>query len=224
MHAISIAGNFRPIRHLAARAENMFFLVGAEKIRAILVPERHMMQHRSRYGAAAGIHELRVVRKQPAVDRYFPDQIRRLRHFQVARVRRQIHRPHAECDGMRRRIHFRIQDNALRDRMVHALLHEPVVLVLRRQRFCRAFIQAGMGRLELLRCMHRLFLCRRKDGRQQESAANRNCFFLHWTLRAWVPAYNRELPLSYAQEAISGVARNATCFEVRTGELRRQNR
>src|SRR6266851_1887102 len=73
LHAISIAGHFGPVRHLAARAENMFFLVGAEKIRAILVPERHVMKHRSRHGVPAGIHELRMIREQPVVHRYFPN-------------------------------------------------------------------------------------------------------------------------------------------------------
>ena len=73
LHAIAVAGDFGPVRHLAARAENMLFLVRAKKVRAILVPERHVMQDGPRHGVATGIHEPRMIREQPAVYRHFPD-------------------------------------------------------------------------------------------------------------------------------------------------------
>ena len=145
------------------------------------------MQHRSRYGAAVGIHEPGVIREQPAFHRYFPNQIRRLRHFHVVGVRGQIHRTNAEGNGMPHRIHLRIQRDTFGDRMVHAFLHEAVVLVLYGQSFRRTFVQPGMRTLHVLRGVYGLFLLtlslkgnRGHDGRQHESTANRNCF-LHGT-------------------------------------------
>src|SRR5206468_8955987 len=44
LHTVAVAGYFSPVGHLAARTEDMFFLVGAEKIGAILVPERRVME------------------------------------------------------------------------------------------------------------------------------------------------------------------------------------
>src|SRR6266581_3577244 len=39
LHKVAVAGYFGPVSHFAARAENMFLLVGAEKIGTVLVPE-----------------------------------------------------------------------------------------------------------------------------------------------------------------------------------------
>ena len=194
LHAISIAGDFGPVRQFAARAKNVLFLIGAEKIRAILVPERHMMQYRSRHGVPGGVHKLRVIRQQPPIERHRPNQVRRLRHFHVRGVRRQIHRAHAQRNCMRGHVEIRIELDAFRHRVVHAFLHESVMLVLHRHRFRRAF---GL-----------FFLGESCAGGQQERSADGDYFddccdarfdywFDHWTSPG-LPSPGRGLLSSYS--------------------------
>jgi len=86
-------------------------------------------------------------------------------------VRRQIHRANAERDGMRGRIHFRIQLDALGDRMVHAPLHES------------AMARSMIRMLHVMRRRRRFFLftlftpsvegSRCRDCRQQDRSAHR---------------------------------------------------
>src|SRR5213080_2269089 len=68
-----------------------------------------------------------------------------LRHFHVRGVRRQVHWADAKHDCMRGHVEIRIELDALRHRVVHALLHESVMLVLHRHRFRRRFTLFFLG-------------------------------------------------------------------------------
>jgi hypothetical protein len=55
-HAIAEAGNLRPICELAARAKDVFFLVGAEEIRTIFIPESDVVKNHVVNGIARSVH------------------------------------------------------------------------------------------------------------------------------------------------------------------------
>src|SRR5260221_710312 len=171
LHAITVSGNFRPVGHFTAGAENMFLFVGAKKIRTIFVPEGHVMQHRSRNGIAAGVHEFRMIREQPAVQWSIPNEIRRLRHFHVRGVRRQIHGTNSELDGMGGHVEIRIELDALSNRVVHVSLHE--ARLLRSGRICGTTM---LHVLHIMRWFCRFFLGQDETCAQQTRSANQNCF------------------------------------------------
>src|SRR5213080_2269092 len=75
-------------------------------------------------------HTSHMKMPQPAIEGHRPNQVGRLRHFHVRGVRRQVHWADAKHDCMRGHVEIRIELDALRHRVVHALLHESVMLVL----------------------------------------------------------------------------------------------
>ena len=84
----------------------MLFLIGAKKVGAVFVPEGGVVKDGSGNFVPGGIHEPRMIRHEPTVERNLPHLIRGLRHFHVAGVRGEIHRADAERDGMRGSVHF----------------------------------------------------------------------------------------------------------------------
>jgi len=93
--------------------------------------------HGSGNSTAVRIDEPGTIGKKPAFERYRPNQIRRLRHFHVIGVRRQIHRAHAQRNGVRIRIHIRIERHAFCHSVVHAALHECAMMRVP----CRLFLR-----------------------------------------------------------------------------------
>jgi len=122
--AIAETRNGSPIGELAAGAEDVFFLVGAEKIGAIFIPERDMMENFACDGISGGVDEMRVVRQQPPSHGSGPSEIGRLRHLHVRSVSGQIHGADAESDSVRSGVNFLVEDDALCDKVMHAALHE----------------------------------------------------------------------------------------------------
>jgi len=55
-HAITEAGDLRPVGEFTAGAENVFFLIGAEKIRAVFIPESYVMKNDAGDGIVGGVH------------------------------------------------------------------------------------------------------------------------------------------------------------------------
>jgi hypothetical protein len=102
-----------PLGHLAPGTEDMLFLVGAEKIGSILVPESGVVEDAPGH-----------LRKQPGVNGNLPMKIRRLGHHHVARVRGKADRIFAQCDCMRYVIQFCLQAHTPRHSVMHAPLHE----------------------------------------------------------------------------------------------------
>jgi hypothetical protein len=71
-----------------------------------------------------------MISEKPPVEWDLPDQIRRLRHFHVAGVRGKIHGANAKSGGVRHGVNFRVQRDALRQRVMHAFLHEAAMMVV----------------------------------------------------------------------------------------------
>ena len=99
-HVIAEAGDLRPVGEFASRAENVFFLIGAEKIGSVFIPESDVMENGARDGVARGINQFWVIREKPAGDRDRPDEVWWLGHFHVGSVGGEIHRADAQRDGV----------------------------------------------------------------------------------------------------------------------------
>ena len=126
LDTITVAGDFGPIGEFAASAENVFFLIGAEKIGAVLVPESRVMKDAAGNGVAVGIDKLWGIGEEPAVDGDLPFEVGRLGHFHVAGVRGEVHWADADNDGVT--VDFLFELDAFSHGMVHAALHEAAVL------------------------------------------------------------------------------------------------
>src|SRR6266478_707963 len=101
LHAIAVAGDFHPVGELGTGSENVLFLIGAEKIGAIGVPERGVMKHDAGDGAAVGVDQARGVGEEKGVERNDPEDVGRLRHFHVIGVGGEREGALAHRDGVR---------------------------------------------------------------------------------------------------------------------------
>src|SRR5260370_26051139 len=86
LHAIAVAGDFDPVGEFAACAENVLFLIWAEKIGAIGVPERGVMEHDAGDSGAVGVNEARCVCARKTAGRDGPDEVGMLRTIIVSRI------------------------------------------------------------------------------------------------------------------------------------------
>src|SRR6266852_4817707 len=124
LNAVAVARDLNPLGHLAPGTEDMLFLVGAEKIGAILVPESGVVKDAPGYFVVVRVDQSWAIRKQPGVHGYRPMKIRGLGHHHVVRVRGKVDRTFAQCDCMRYAIQFCLQAHTLRHGVMHASLHE----------------------------------------------------------------------------------------------------
>src|SRR4029077_8240624 len=75
LHAIAVTGDFRPVGEFAAGAKDVLFLIGTEKIGAVSVPERRVVEHDAGDGTAVGVNEARAVGEEKGVERNGPENI-----------------------------------------------------------------------------------------------------------------------------------------------------
>jgi hypothetical protein len=74
-HAIAETGNLCPVGEFASRTENVFFLIGAEKIGAIFIPESDVMENRAGDEVARGVNQFCMISEKPAGTRDRPNTI-----------------------------------------------------------------------------------------------------------------------------------------------------
>jgi len=86
LDVIAVAGDFHPVGELTASAENMFFLVGAEEIGAVGVPEGGVMEDGAGDGVTIGVDKTRGVGQKKGIEGNGPKDIWGLRHHHVVGI------------------------------------------------------------------------------------------------------------------------------------------
>jgi len=99
LHAIAVPGDFHPVGQFAAGAENMLFLIGAEEIGAVGIPEGSVMEEGARDGFAVGVDKARGIGQEKSIERNGPEDVGRLRHHHVTGIGRKSDGALAEGDG-----------------------------------------------------------------------------------------------------------------------------
>src|SRR5262249_4447854 len=96
LHSITEAGDRGPVGEFAAGAENVFVLIGAEKVGTIFIPKSDVVKNCAWNGIAGNIDDSGMEGEKPTGHRNGPDEIGRLGHFHMGGRGWKIQRAHTE--------------------------------------------------------------------------------------------------------------------------------